>query len=87
MIVRNTTSGSVAIGLWTLCDLARHCYSFPAAAAIAPDDGAIVYTGAGPDDGRQFYMHFRQAIWNNDGDVAVLTDRAGRGAGPRRRIG
>ena len=78
VILRNTTFGSVAIGGWTLCDLVRHCYTFPAAAAIAPGDSAIVYTGAGPDDGWRFYMHFRQAIWNNDGDVAVLTDRAGR---------
>lgn len=78
VILRNTTSVSVAIGRWTLCDLARHCYTFPEAAAIAPGDSAIVYTGPGQDDGRNFYMHFRQAVWNNDGDVAVLVDRTGR---------
>lgn len=78
VILRNGTSRTIGIAGWTLCDLARHCYVFPKAAAIAPGDSAIVYTGPGPDDGRHFYMHFRQAVWNNDGDVAVLVDRTGR---------
>lgn len=78
VIVRNTTSGSVAIGGWMLCDLAHHCYRFPEGAAIAPADSVIVYTGSGADDGRHFHMRYRRAVWNNDGDEATLTDRAGR---------
>lgn len=34
--------------------------------------------GPGRDVGRRFYVRFRQAVWNNDGDVAVLVDRTGR---------
>jgi len=78
VVLRNTTSVSIAIGGWTLCDLARHCYTFPDDARIGPADSVTVFTGSGPDDPRHFYMGFRAAVWNNDGDVAVLADRAGR---------
>lgn len=76
--LRNVTPQTIGIAGWTLCDLARHCYTFPAAAAVAHGDSAIVYTGPGTDDGRRFYMGFRQAIWSDNGDVAVLVDATGR---------
>jgi competence protein ComEC len=78
VILRNTTSTSIMIDGWTLCDLARHCYTFPAAAVIGPADSVLVFTGPGRDGRGHFYMGFGRAVWNNDGDGVILTDRRGR---------
>lgn len=78
VVLRNRTNETIRISGWTLCDLARHCYTFPESAGIAAGDTAIVYTGSGALESGRFYMGSGRAVWNNDRDVAVLTDRGGR---------
>lgn len=78
VILTNTTSETLDIAGWTLCDLVWHCYTFPQASSIGPEGSVTVYTGSGSADARHFYMGFGAAVWNNDGDVATLFDRAGQ---------
>ena len=76
VIIRNNASEPVAIGSWTLCDAARHCFRFPDGSRLI--DSVLVHTGTGPTGSRMFYAGFGRAVWNNNGDVATLVDQNGR---------
>ena len=77
VILKNSASEAIAIGGWRLCDLANHCFRFPAGAAIEGGGRVLIHTGTGQPDGERFYMGRRQAVWNNDGDTATLYDSEG----------
>ena len=77
VILENSSSEAIAIGGWRLCDLANHCFRFPAGATIAGGGRVLIHTGTGQPDGERFYMGRRQAVWNNDGDTATLYDSEG----------
>lgn len=77
VIVENTAAEAVAIGGWRICDLANHCFRFPAGATIAGGGRVVVHTGSGQPDGERFYMGRRRAVWNNNGDTATLYDSKG----------
>ena len=77
VILENSSSEAIAIGGWRLCDLANHCFRFPAGAAIEGGGRVLIHTGTGQPDGERFYMGRRQAVWNNDGDTATLYDSEG----------
>ena len=71
-VFESWSTQTIDLGGWSLCDVARHCFRFPAG-AILPDGGqVVVYTGFGTNDGVSFYMNSGQAVWNNDGDTATL---------------
>lgn len=76
-IVENSGAEAFAIGGWRLCDLANHCFQFPAEAAIDGGGRVVVHTGSGRADGERFYMGRRRAVWNNGGDTATLYDSEG----------
>ncbi len=77
VVLTNNGNTDIAIGGWTLCDAASHCFTFPRGASMTTGARVTVYTGPGRNDGRNFFMNRRQAVWNNRGDVATLTDSAG----------
>lgn len=75
--LNNVGTSPVALGGWTLCDAANHCYTFPDGVILPAGGSARLFTGSGHDTGDRFFMNGRQAVWNNDGDVATLYDREG----------
>ena len=77
-VIRNDLADTLRLGRWQLCDAARHCFTFPAGTLVAPGDSVTVHTGSGAPAHGAFFQGRRQAIWNNRGDVATLTDAAGR---------
>ena len=77
VILENSSSEAIAIEGWRLCDLANHCFRFPAGATIEGGGRVLIHTGTGQPDGERFYMGRRQAVWNNDGDTATLYDSEG----------
>lgn len=79
--IHNLRSEPLRIGGWSLCDAARHCFPFPADAAIPARGTITVHTGRGVPGNGHFYYGGRQAIWNNDGDTATLRDATGRPVG------
>lgn len=78
VVVTNNGPREISIGSWTLCDAVGHCFTFQAGARITAGGQAVVYTGAGQNDGTNFFMNRGRAVWNNTGDVATLRDAAGR---------
>ncbi|MDE2762252.1 MAG: lamin tail domain-containing protein [Gemmatimonadota bacterium] len=76
-VLENSAAEAISIGGWRLCDLANHCFQFPAGATIEGGGRVVVHTGSGQPDGGRFYMGRRQAVWNNDGDTATLYDSKG----------
>jgi competence protein ComEC len=77
-ILSNTAGRVIDISGWTLCDAARHCFTFPAGASLPASGGVVVHTGRGISDGTRFFMGSAAAVWNNDGDTATLYDASGR---------
>lgn len=77
-VIRNDRADTLSMSHWELCDAARHCFTFPAGTLVAPGDSVTVHTGTGAAVNGAFFLNRRQAIWNNRGDVATLTDAAGR---------
>jgi competence protein ComEC len=78
VVLENGGAEAISIAGWTLCDAARHCYTFPAGAAVDAGGRVVVYTGSGQDGASRYYMNRRRAVWNNRGDVATLRDAEGR---------
>jgi hypothetical protein len=77
--VRNTGSRPVTLTRWTLRDVARHVYTFPAVSV--PAHGAvIVHTGSGRNHTGHLYWGRGAYIWNNTGDTAVLRTSTGAAA-------
>ncbi|WP_420635310.1 lamin tail domain-containing protein [Candidatus Palauibacter sp.] len=76
-VIENLESEDRAIGGWTLCDRANHCFTFPPDARLAAGGRLVVHTGSGQADGTRYYMGRRQAVWNNGGDTATLYDDTG----------
>ncbi len=77
-ILTNGSSTAFDITGWTLCDAARHCFTFPRTTGLGVDGQVVVYTGSGRSDGVRFFMGSGQAVWNNRGDTATLYNAAGR---------
>lgn len=74
----NAADSRVDVSGWTLCDAARHCFTFPGRSQIPAHGMIVLYTGRGVSDGARFFMEYGSAVWNNDGDTATLYDRSGR---------
>ena len=77
VVIQNLGAVAQAIGGWRLCDLANHCFSFPARAVVAAGATITLYSGPGRADGSRYYMGYRRAVWNNNGDTATLYDERG----------
>ena len=75
--IASMNAEDVAIGGWRLCDRARHCFRFPDGAVLKAGAQIAVHTGTGQHDGVRYYMGYRSAVWNNNGDTATLFDDKG----------
>jgi large subunit ribosomal protein L20 len=75
--ITNGTDGALDLTGYTLRDWAnRHSYTFPAFSLEAGAE-VSVWTRNGEDDAANLHWGSRSAIWNNEGDTAVLSDAAG----------
>jgi large subunit ribosomal protein L20 len=75
--ISNASGSAVDLTGWSLRDNDdKHVFTFP---AFSLDAGAEVqlWTKAGENDAANLYWGSRSAIWNNDGDTAVLSDASG----------
>jgi micrococcal nuclease len=69
-------SGEAALDLsgWTVRDRADHVYRVPEGVVLDPGETVTLYTGSGTDTGDALYWGADRPVWNNDGDVVVVTD-------------
>lgn len=77
-MLSNESTSPIDISGWTLCDAARHCFTFPPATTVAAHATIVLYSGRGISDGVRFFMGSSSAVWNNDGDTATLYDASGQ---------
>jgi len=74
--ISNLGSADVSLAGWTLEDAQNHTYKFPDFSLKA--SGAVkIHTGMGNDTTEDLFWNRSSSIWNNDGDVATLTDASG----------
>ena len=76
-VLENREDIDLAIGGWTLCDAASHCFRFPPGAVLVAGGTVVVYSGSGRPDRQRYYMGAGRAVWNNNGDTATLRDGTG----------
>jgi|GEM_PF-14845 len=75
--ISNGSDAALDLGGLTLRDHdSKHSYTFPAF-TLAPGAEVQVWTKQGSDDATNLYWGSRSAIWNNDGDTAVLSSADG----------
>ena len=68
---------ALAIGGWRLCDAADHCFRFPAGAVLGARETVTVHSGTGRAGRSRYFMGYRRAVWNNNGDTATVYDNRG----------
>jgi hypothetical protein len=74
--ITNQGEEDISLEGWTLSDQQNHTYTFPDFILLA-GTSVKVHTGSGDDAEEDLYCNRNTPIWNNDGDVATLTDAAG----------
>jgi large subunit ribosomal protein L20 len=73
----NNLDEAVELTNWTLQDSeSKHIYNFPTF-TLAAGAEVQLWTKAGEDDDANLYWNSRGAIWNNDGDTAILFNADG----------
>ncbi len=75
--VYNESLAPIGLDGFRVCDAIATCYAFAPATTLAPGDSITVVSGQGVDAPGIRYWGRRAAVWNNDGDVALLVDAAG----------
>lgn len=74
--IQNDTAAAVGMERWTLRDAKNHVFTFPDF-ELPAGSSAKVWTRAGVDDAKNLFWGRRAAVWNNEGDKAVLRDENG----------
>ena len=77
VVIESGEDGDREIGGWRLCDAANHCFRFPPGTVLAAGGRIVVHSGTGRPEGERYYMGYRRAVWNNNGDTATLYDPTG----------
>lgn len=79
VVFTNPTAVAIDLGGWTVHDAAArpHRYTFPAPTPLGAGASLRLWTGRGRDGPADRYWGRRQAVWNNDGDLATLRDPDG----------
>ena len=75
--LRNGGGSPATLTGWTLRDAANHVYTYPAF-TLAAGAEVRLWTKAGRNDASNLYWGQKQAVWNNEGDTAILRDAKGR---------
>jgi micrococcal nuclease len=74
--ISNLGTADVSLAGWTLEDAQNHTFKFPDFSLKA--SGVVkIRTGMGNDSSEDLFWNRSSSIWNNDGDVATLTDASG----------
>ncbi|GBE22839.1 thermonuclease precursor [bacterium BMS3Bbin01] len=74
----NNQESPVDLSGWTLRDGSSvHRFVFPAGFELLPGAGVTVHTGCGRDSSKDLYWCADGPIWNNEGDVVILSDDSG----------
>ncbi len=77
VLITNSAATVIDLSGWTLRDFAdRHIFTFPAF-SLAPGAEVRIWTRQGSDDAANLYWAQRRAVWNNEGDTAVICDPEG----------
>lgn len=74
--VKNFGSRARTLTGWTVRDPQGHVFRFPAF-TLRPGGTVTVHTGSGRNTGTHLYWASDGYVWNNDGDRAILKNRAG----------
>ena len=74
---RNVGDASLDLTGWTVRDESGHVYPFPDGFSVEPGATVTLHTGPGTDSADSLYWGATDAIWNNDGDVVVVTNSTG----------
>jgi micrococcal nuclease len=74
--ISNQGTADVSLAGWTLEDAQNHTYKFPDF-SLKAGGAAKIRTGMGNDTSVDLFWNRSSSIWNNDGDVATLTDASG----------
>jgi micrococcal nuclease len=74
--ISNLGTSDVSLAGWTLEDAQNHTYKFPDF-SLKAGGAAKIRTGMGNDTTEDLFWNRSSSIWNNDGDVATLTDASG----------
>ena len=74
--ISNLGTADVSLAGWTLEDAQNHTYKFPDF-SLKAGGAAKIRTGMGNDTSEDLFWNRSSSIWNNDGDVATLTDASG----------
>ncbi len=70
---------AIDVSGWVLRDESSvHRYAFPAGTMIGAGQFVLVRSGCGATADGEYYWCADGAVWNNDGDTALLIDDAGR---------
>lgn len=78
VIIINRGREWVELEGWQIEDASakRHRYVLPAY-RLAPGESLTIWSGAGENRAGHVYWNRKAAVWNNDGDTAVIKDRQG----------
>ena len=74
--VSNNGTADANLTGWTLEDAQNHTYTFPGF-SLKAGAKVTIRTGMGNDTSSDLYWNRNTSIWNNDGDLATLTDASG----------
>ncbi len=74
--ITNQGAEDVSLEGWALSDQQNHTYTFQDFVLLA-GTSVKVHTGMGDDTEEDVYSNKNTPIWNNDGDIATLTDAEG----------
>ena len=77
VVFKNTGSEPLDISGWTVADTAGHTYDFPDGAIVDPGAEVTLRTGSGTDTAATYYWGETGAVWNNDGDVVIVSNTTG----------
>lgn len=75
--IQNGSANTIDLSGWTLRDQEnKHTFTFPSF-SLEPNAEVAIWTKSGDNDDSNLYWGNRSAIWNNEGDTAVLSDADG----------
>ncbi len=74
--ITNQGNEDINIEGWALSDQQNHTYTFQDFVLLA-GSSVKVHTGVGDDTEEDVYSNKNTPVWNNDGDIATLTDAEG----------
>lgn len=77
IVLENTGTRPLDLTGWSVTDEAGHAYTFPSGFALDSGARVTLHTGSGTDSSSDLYWSSGSAIWNNAGDVIIVSDDSG----------